>query len=353
MVSNDLFLRVLRGEPVSRTPVWIMRQAGRYLPEYRQTRARAGAFLDLCRNPELACEVTLQPLRRFALDAAILFSDILTVPDAMGLGLSFVPGEGPRFTRTVRSRADAEALAPPPAGALDYVSTALRLIRRELNGKVPLIGFCGSPWTIATYVVEGKSGRDQARVRALAYREPQTLHLLLAKLTTALTDYLNAQIAAGAQAVMIFDSWGGVLPHWAYAPFSLEYMAEILAGLESDGEGNRVPTIVFTKGGGQWLGAMKHCGANALGLDWTTSLARARETVGEGIALQGNLDPAMLLGEPHTIRDAVRRVLADYGRGHRHIFNLGHGITPEVPPEHARTMIDAVHELSPAYHGSD
>ena len=349
-MSNDLFLRVLRGEPVARTPVWIMRQAGRYLPEYRQTRARAGGFLDLCRTPELACEVTLQPLRRFALDAAILFSDILTVPEAMGLGLSFVAGEGPRFAKTVRSRAEAEALAPPPAGSLDYVSAALRMIRRELNGKVPLIGFCGSPWTIATYVVEGKSSRDQARVRALAYREAQTMHLLLDKLTAALTDYLNAQIAAGAQAVMIFDSWGGVLPHWAYAPFSLDYMRKLLAGLECDAAGNRVPTIVFTKGGGQWLTAMKDCGADALGLDWTTSLAVARRTVGEGIALQGNLDPAMLFGEPRQIHAAVRRVLGDYGKGHRHIFNLGHGITPDVPPEHARAMIDAVHELSPAYH---
>lgn len=353
MMSNDLFLRVLRGEPVARTPVWIMRQAGRYLPEYRHTRAHAGTFLDLCRNPELACEVTLQPLRRFALDAAIVFSDILTVADAMGLGLSFVPGEGPQFAKTVRSRADAEALALPPDGALDYVSAALRLIRYELNGKVPLIGFCGSPWTIAAYVVEGKSSRDQSRVRALTYQEPQTLHLLLGKLTAALTDYLNAQIVAGAQALMIFDSWGGVLPHWAYAPFSLDYMKKILAGLNTDSAGNRVPTIVFTKGGGQWLGAMKQCGANALGLDWTTSLARARQTVGEGIALQGNLDPAMLLSEPQKIRDAVKRVLADYGQGHRHIFNLGHGITPDVPPENARAMIDAVHELSPAYHRND
>lgn len=344
-MQNDLFLRVLRGEPVTRTPVWMMRQAGRYLPEYRATRARAGNFMDLCRHTELACEVTLQPLRRYRLDAAILFSDILTIPDAMGLGLSFNAGEGPRFARTVRSVQEAEALPLPPAGSLDYVFDAVRLIRRELNGLVPLIGFAGSPWTLATYMIEGGGSKDHARAKALCYREPHTAQILLEKLTTAVTEYLNAQIAAGAQAVMIFDSWGGVLPHWAYERYSLNYMEKIIAGLDKS-----APVILFTKGGGQWLCAMKESGAQALGLDWTASLGAARKIVGENIALQGNFDPAMLLADTAAIREAVAHTLADYGYGHRHIFNLGHGITPDVPPEHAQAMIEAVHELSPVYH---
>ncbi len=350
MSEQDVFLQVLRGEPVSRTPVWMMRQAGRYLPEYRATRARAGSFMDLCRNTELACEVTLQPLTRFPLDAAILFSDILTIPDAMGLGLEFVAGEGPQFARTVRSIADADALPLPPAGSLDYVFDAVAMIRRELGGKVPLIGFSGSPWTLATYMIEGRGSRDHARSKALAYREPHTIELLLAKLTQAVTDYLNAQIAAGAQAVMIFDSWGGALPHWAYERYSLKYMREIIAGLTPDPDGQKVPAILFSKGGGQWLAQMQGSGADGLGLDWTTSLSHARKIVGENIALQGNLDPAMLLADPATIRQAVRDTLADYGHGHRHIFNLGHGITPDVPPENAAAMIEAVHEFSPQYH---
>lgn len=349
-MKNDLFLRVLRGEKVSRTPVWMMRQAGRYLPEYRATRAQAGTFMDLCRNTALACEVTLQPLRRYRLDAAILFSDILTIPDAMGLGLSFNAGEGPRFARTIRSLQDAQALPLPPAGSLDYVSDAVRMIRRELNGLVPLIGFSGSPWTLATYMIEGGGSKDHARAKAFAYREPQAAHLLLDKLSTSVTDYLNAQIAAGAQAVMIFDSWGGALPHWAYARYSLDYMTKIIQGLHKDASGQTVPVILFTKGGGQWLQHMKGSGAHALGLDWTTSLAAARQIVGENITLQGNFDPAMLLADTHTIREAVADTLADYGHGHRHIFNLGHGITPDVPPENAQAMIDAVHELSPKYH---
>lgn len=345
MMTNDLFLRVLRGEKVGRTPVWMMRQAGRYLPEYRATRAQAGSFMDLCKNTELACEVTLQPLRRYRLDAAILFSDILTIPDAMGLGLSFNTGEGPVFARTVRNASEAEALPLPPAGSLDYVFDAVRLIRRELDGKVPLIGFSGSPWTLATYMIEGRGSKDHARAKALVYREPHTARILLEKLTQAVTDYLNAQIAAGAQAVMLFDSWGGALPHWAYGRYSLDYMKKIIAGLDKS-----APVILFTKGGGQWLGQMKESGAQALGLDWTTPLGAARKTVGENIALQGNFDPAMLLADAATIRDAVAQTLADYGHGHRHIFNLGHGITPDVPPENAQAMIEAVHELSPAYH---
>lgn len=301
--------------------------------------------MDLCRNTELACEVTIQPLERYPLDAAILFSDILTVPDAMGLGLSFVKGEGPQFARTIRSLKDAEALPLPPDGSLDYVFDAVKMIRHELSDRVPLIGFAGSPWTLATYMVEGKGSRDHARAKALAYNEPQTMHLLLSKLATAVAAYLSKQIEAGAQAVMIFDSWGGALPHWAYAEFSLNYMKQIIAALPAD-----TPKILFTKGGGQWLHMMKDSGANAVGLDWTTSLAHARSVLGENMTLQGNLDPAMLLAEPKAIREAVARVLADYGHGHRHIFNLGHGITPDVPPEHAKVMIEAVHELSPAYH---
>lgn len=349
--KNDLMLRVLRGEKVERTPVWMMRQAGRYLPEYRATRGEAGSFMDLCRNADLACEVTLQPLRRYALDAAILFSDILTIPDAMGLGLEFVSGQGPVFARTVRNEADVAALPLPKMDdELDYVMNAVRTIRAELNGKVPLIGFTGSPWTLATYMVEGKSSRDFAEAKKLAYQQPEVMHALLAKLTQSVTDYLNAQIAAGAQIVMIFDTWGGALPHWAYPLFSLNYMKKIVASLNSDAQGNKVPAILFTKGGGQWLDIMKDSGAQGLGLDWTTSLAKARQVVGEDIVLQGNLDPGILRANPATIRDEVARVLADYGHGHRHIFNLGHGITPDVPPEHAAALIEAVHEQSPKYH---
>ncbi|UJF23725.1 uroporphyrinogen decarboxylase [Suttonella sp. R2A3] len=349
--QNDLMLRVLRGEKVSRTPVWMMRQAGRYLPEYRATREQAGSFMDLCRNADLACEVTLQPLRRYALDAAILFSDILTIPDAMGLGLEFIPGRGPVFAKTVRSEADVDGLPfPQMDDELAYVMNAVRTIRSELNGKVPLIGFSGSPWTLATYMVEGQSSREFAQAKTLAYQQPEVMHALLAKLTQSVTDYLNAQIAAGAQIVMIFDTWGGALPHWAYPLFSLDYMKNIVAGLNKDSEGNRVPAMLFTKGGGQWLHLMKDSGAQGLGLDWTTSLASARKMVGEDIVLQGNLDPGMLRANPATIHSEVQRVLSDYGMGHRHIFNLGHGITPDIPPDHVSAFIDAVHEISPAYH---
>lgn len=350
-MKNDVMLRVLRGEKVERTPVWMMRQAGRYLPEYRATRAKAGSFMDLCRNADLACEVTLQPLRRYALDAAILFSDILTIPDAMGLGLEFVSGQGPVFARTVRSAADVAALPLPKMDdELAYVMRAVRTIRRELNGQVPLIGFSGSPWTLATYMVEGKSSRDFAAAKNLAYQQPEVMHALLAKLAQSVTDYLQAQIAAGAQIVMIFDTWGGALPHWAYPLFSLRYMQQVVSGLQRGADGECVPVLLFSKGGGQWLSAMKDSGAQGLGLDWTTSLAHARQVVGEEMVLQGNLDPAVLRSNPQTIRAEVARVLADYGHGHRHIFNLGHGITPDIPPAHAAAMIDAVHELSPVYH---
>ena len=344
-MKNDIFLRVLRGEPVERTPVWMMRQAGRYLPEYRATRAQAGSFMDLCRHTELACEVTLQPLRRYPFDAAILFSDILTIPDAMGLGLSFSAGEGPKFARTVRTAQEVDALPLPPAGSLDYVSDAVRMIRRELNGLVPLIGFSGSPWTLATYMIEGGGSKDHARSKALAYGEPAVMHALLTKLTAAVIAYLQAQVAAGAQALMVFDSWGGALPQWAYPIFSLEYMQQIVAALPPE-----IPVILFSKGGGQWLPAMAQSGAAGLGVDWTTSLAQARRLTGDSVALQGNMDPAVLTTNPAAVRREVARVLADYGQGHRHIFNLGHGITPDASPDNVRAMVEAVHELSPAYH---
>lgn len=344
-MKNDVFLRVLRGEKVDRTPVWMMRQAGRYLPEYRATRAEAGSFMDLCKKTELACEVTLQPLRRYALDAAILFSDILTIPDAMGLGLSFTPGEGPRFARTVQTAAEVAALSLPPAGSLDYVYDAVRMIRRELDGKVPLIGFAGSPWTLATYMVEGGGSRDHAKTKALAYGEPEVMHALLDKLTQAVADYLQAQVQAGAQALMVFDSWGGALPHWAYPLFSLDYMRKIVAAMPQD-----VPVILFSKGGGQWLASMAQSGAAGLGVDWTTPLAKARELTQNRVALQGNMDPAVMTTDPATVKREVARVLADYGHGHRHIFNLGHGVTPDAKPENVQAMVEAVHELSPQYH---
>jgi uroporphyrinogen decarboxylase len=350
VLKNDLFLRALLRQPVERTPVWMMRQAGRYLPEYRATRARAGSFLNLCMTPELACEVTLQPIERYPLDAAILFSDILTIPHALGLGLQFETGEGPRIERPVRSRADVERLAPPdPETELRYVLDAVRLIRRELGGRVPLIGFAGSPWTVATYIVEGGSSRDFARIKAMLYEEPQTLHKLLELLAESTRSYLNAQIEAGAQAVMIFDTWGGVLAPAQYRAFSLHYMASIVSGLTREREGRRVPSILFTKGGGAWLRDMADTGCDALGVDWTTDLADARRAVEDRVALQGNLDPSCLYASPEVIREEVARVLASYGRGYGHVFNLGHGIHPQIPPEHAGAMIAAVHELSPKY----
>ncbi len=350
-LKNDLFLRALLREPTPRTPLWMMRQAGRYLPEYRATRAKAGSFLDLCMNPQLACEVTLQPLARYRLDAAILFSDILTIPHALGLGLEFEAGEGPRLERPVRTAADIDRLPTlDPERELGYVMDAVRLIRRELDGRVPLIGFAGSPWTVATYVVEGGSSKAFARIKAMLYGAPAELHRVLAHLTRATTDYLNAQIRAGAQAVMVFDTWGGALAPAAYREFSLRYMAEIVAGLVREHDGRRVPAILFTKGGGQWLAELAATGADALGVDWTTDLSTARAAVAGRVALQGNLDPAVLYASPAAIREQVGRVLASYGKGPGHVFNLGHGIHPDVPPEHAGAMVDAVHELSPAYH---
>jgi len=350
-LHNDRFLRALQRQPVDRTPLWIMRQAGRYLPEYRATRARAGDFMSLCRNAELACEVTLQPLERFELDAAILFSDILTIPDAMGLGLQFTAGEGPQFARPVRSAADVAALPrPDPEGELQYVMNAVRTIRKALAGRVPLIGFAGSPWTLATYMVEGSGSKEYAHVKGMLYGAPATLHALLGKLADAVTDYLNAQIAAGAQAAMVFDTWGGVLTPAAYREFSLAYMQRIVDGLTREADGRRVPVILFTKNGGQWLDVMAETGCDGLGVDWTTDLARARQLTGDRVTLQGNLDPSTLYASPQAIRDEVGKVLASYGHGHGHVFNLGHGVHQHIDPEHVAAMVEAVHELSPAYH---
>ena len=344
-LENDRLLRALGREPVDRPPVWMMRQAGRYLPEYRATREKAGSFLDLCRNTELACEVTLQPLRRYPLDAAILFSDILTIPEAMGLGLYFEPGEGPHFRKTVRTEAEVEALPEPDVTRdLDYVMAAVSTIRRELNGRVPLIGFSGSPWTLATYMIEGGPSKDFRNAKAMLYDRPERMHRLLGKLARTVTDYLNAQIRAGAQVVQIFDTWGGALSAEAYLEFSLRYMGEIMSGLIREHEGRRVPVILFTKNGGLWLEAMAGTGCDALGLDWTINIGEARRRVGDRVALQGNLDPAVLHASPEVIRAETRRILDDFGPGSGHIMNLGHGITPEVDPENARVFVETVAE---------
>ncbi len=350
-LQNDKFLRALLRQPVESTPVWMMRQAGRYLPEYRAIRQQAGSFMDLCKNPELACEVTLQPLRRYRLDAAILFSDILTIPDAMGLGLYFSEGEGPRFHKPIVSAKDIQALTvPDPESALSYVMEAVRTIRKELQGRVPLIGFSGSPWTLATYMLEGGSSKDFARSKALLFDQPRLMHQLLDTLADAVSSYLNAQIAAGAQAVMIFDTWGGVLTPRDYNDFSLPYMQKIVANLTKEAENRTVPSIVFSKGIGHSLVEMMRIGANALGVDWTMNLSDARQMVGDKVALQGNMDPCILYASAERIQQEVQTVLASYGRGNGHIFNLGHGIHPAVDPEKVKVFIDAVHEYSPKYH---
>jgi uroporphyrinogen decarboxylase len=329
----------------------MMRQAGRYLPEYRATRKQAGSFLDLCKNAELACEVTLQPLRRYPMDAAILFSDILTVPDALGLGLYFEEGEGPRFRKTVRNESDLAALHSIRADDdLGYVMNAVRTIRSALDGQVPLIGFSGSPWTLATYMVEGGSSKDFARAKSMAYDKPELMHALLSLLADAVADYLSAQVRAGAQALQIFDTWGGSLSAAAYKEFSLKYMQRVIARLPAEAEGRRVPVIVFTKGGGQWLNAIADCGAQGVGIDWTTDIAAARAQIGDRVALQGNMDPAMLFASPARIRAEVASILAGYGHGSGHVFNLGHGITPGVNPDHVTAFVDAVQEISPQYH---
>ena len=348
---NDRLLRALAREPVDRTPVWFMRQAGRYLPEYRATRTRAGSFLALCSTPELACEVTLQPLRRFALDAAILFSDILTIPWAMGLGLEFVEGEGPRFREPVRTPADIGRLGvPDPEDDLGFVMDAIRTIRRELGDRMPLIGFAGSPWTLATYMIEGAGSRDFARAKTMLMEHPRELHRLLELLADATAEYLTAQVRAGAQALMIFDTWGGVLSTPAYHEFSLRHMRAIMEHIPRVHASRAVPVVLFTKGGGGWLESIAHSGCDAAGLDWTVDLGDARSRIGAQVALQGNLDPATLRASPARIRDEVSRTLAEYGAGPGHVFNLGHGITPDIDPEHVGACVDAVHELSPAYH---
>ncbi|WP_020395295.1 uroporphyrinogen decarboxylase [Thiolinea disciformis] len=345
-LKNDRFLRALLKQAVDTTPIWIMRQAGRYLPEYRATRQQAGSFMDLCRNPELACEVTLQPLERFDLDAAILFSDILTVPDAMGLGLYFSEGEGPRFERPVQTRAAIEALPiPDPEDELRYVMDAVRTIRAALNGRVPLIGFSGSPWTLATYMVEGSSSKEFAKIKGMMYSDPATLHLLLDKLASSVTAYLNAQIAAGAQAVMIFDTWGGSLTPTTYREFSLAYMQRIVEGLTRQYEGQTIPVILFTKGGAQWLESMAATGCDGLGLDWTINIAEAYARVGQQVALQGNMDPCVLYATPEAIRAQVKQIVTDFGQPSGHVFNLGHGIHQHIRPENVKVLVDAVHEF--------
>jgi len=324
-LKNDTFIRALLKQPVERTPIWIMRQAGRYLPEYKEVRAQAGDFMSLCRNADLACEVTMQPLRRFDLDAAILFSDILTIPDAMGLGLHFEAGEGPKFSNPIKSAADVRALPiPDPNHELQYVMNAVSLIRQTLDGKVPLIGFSGSPWTLASYMVEGGGTKD----------------------FQAVTHYLNAQIEAGAQAVMVFDTWGGVLSHEKYKEFSLQYMQQIVDGLKRNHDGQIIPVMLFTKNGGQWLDDMANTGCDGLGVDWTTDLATARKLTDGKVALQGNLDPSVLYSDDDTIKAEVKKVLASYGDGPGHVFNLGHGIHQHINPDRVKTLVDSVHEFS-------
>ncbi|TFW72576.1 uroporphyrinogen decarboxylase [Methylotenera oryzisoli] len=350
-LKNDTFLKALMRQPTDYTPVWMMRQAGRYLPEYRESRKTAGSFLQLCKNAQFATDVTLQPLDRYPLlDAAILFSDILTVPDAMGLGLYFEEGEGPKFERTLQQEADIQKLVVPDMAKLQYVFDAVSSIRQALDGRVPLIGFSGSPWTLATYMVEGKGGTDFLTTKKMAYARPDLLHHILETTAQTVIQYLNAQIMAGAQAVMIFDSWGGALSHNAYTEFSLNYMQKIVNGLIKTNDGRKVPSIVFTKGGGLWLEAQAGIGSDALGLDWTVDIGSARQRVGDKVALQGNLDPAILLSTPEAIEKEVISVLASYGKGHGHVFNLGHGITQWTPPENAAAMLTAIRAHSQQYH---
>jgi uroporphyrinogen decarboxylase len=350
-LKNDRFIKALLGQKVDVTPVWMMRQAGRYLPEYREIRKKAGDFLNLCQTPELACEVTLQPLRRYAFDAAILFSDILTIPDAMGLGLYFAEGEGPRFRKPVRSEKDVEHLPTLKMNMdLTYVTDAVALIHRELNGAVPLIGFAGSPWTLATYMIEGSGSRDFRLAKQFLYDNPGAMHLLLDKLAEAVTDYLNAQIESGVQAVQIFDTWGGILTTAAYREFSLQYMKKIVTGLHKHHNGIDIPVILFTKNGGLWLEEIALAGSHCVGLDWTIDIGTARRRIGDKVALQGNMDPSLLYASPKRIRQEVAHILQSYGAGDGHVFNLGHGITPEVNPDHVAVFVESVHELSRPYH---
>ncbi len=350
-IKNDIFIKTLLKQPVDRTPVWMMRQAGRYLPEYREIRAKAGSFLNLCTNPELACEVTLQPLKRFDFDAAILFSDILTIPDAMGLGLYFNEGEGPKFKNPIKTESDVKKIPiPDPNTDLRYVVDAVSLIKKNLAGKIPLIGFSGSPWTLATYMVEGGSSKSFQKVKGMMYEHPKLMHQMLDKLAQSVALYLNAQIEAGAQAVMVFDTWGGVLSTEDYNEFSLNYAKQVRSLLKTNIDGQEVPTLFFTKGGGLWLEDMADAGYSALGLDWQTDIAKARARVGDKVAFQGNMDPISLYAKPENIKKKVQTILQKYGHGSGHVFNLGHGILPDVNPDHVKAMVDAVHEFSPQYH---
>lgn len=350
-LQNDRFLRAIWREPIDRTPIWIMRQAGRYLPEYREIRQKAGSFLNLCKTPELACRVTLQPVERFPLDAAILFSDILTIPDAMGLGLQFKEGEGPFFERPIRTLKEIQALSvPDPDLSLRYVLDTIKMIRQELAGKIPLIGFCGSPWTLATYMVEGRANKSFPLIQRMLQQDPDLLHQLLTVLAKSVAAHLNAQIKAGVQVVMIFDTWGGLLDTANYQLFSLQYIKDIIDNLIKENDGQRIPIILFTKDGGQWLELMASTGCHVLGVDWQTNLNKARQRVGDKVALQGNLDPKILLESPQKIETEVARILEEFGHGSGHIFNLGHGITPDVPPDQVAVLVNAVHNLSCKYH---
>ncbi|MDQ6963669.1 MAG: uroporphyrinogen decarboxylase [Mariprofundales bacterium] len=350
-LANDLFLRAALRQPVERTPVWMMRQAGRYLPEYRATRARAGGFLTLCKTPELACEVTLQPIDLIGVDAAILFSDILVVPEAMGMDLLFTTGEGPKFPQPIRTARDVAQLpVPDPMVELKYVMDAICLICKELDGRVPLIGFSGSPWTLATYAVEGGGSKSFSIIKKMLFDTPKVMHQLLDRLADSVASYLNAQIASGVQAVQIFDTWGGVLSSRDYREFSLNYMQKIVDQLTRNHNGRRVPVIIYTKGGMGWLEEIAAIGCDVVGLDWTIDIDLARARIGDRVALQGNMDPTMLYAQPERIRQEVRSILTRFGSGSGHIFNLGHGITPDVPVEHARAFIQAVKEESPAFH---
>lgn len=349
-LKNDRLLKAIAREPLDRTPIWVMRQAGRYLPEYRATRAQAGSFMTLCKTPELACEVTLQPLRRYELDASIIFSDILTIPDAMGLGLDFIEGQGPIFAHPLRHENDIHRLVVPDPEKLQYVYDAIRLVTHELNGKLPLIGFCGSPWTLAAYMVEGQAKTGFPHLLKMMESSPFLLHNLLDTLALSVCAHLNAQIEAGVEVVMIFDTWGGLLDTSNYEEFSLYYVKQVMAGLIRHYNNKKIPAILFTKGGSAWLSQMASSGYDALGVDSQTSLHEARTLVGEQVALQGNLDPGILLKSPDEIRQGVAQVLASYGRGSGHVFNLGHGITPDVPPENMTVLVEAVHEMSKIYH---
>ena len=350
VLKNDTFLRALLNQPVKYTPVWLMRQAGRYLPEYRVSRAKAGSFLDLCHNTDLATEVTLQPLDRFSLDAAILFSDILTIPDAMGLGLHFVEGEGPRFERPLQNEEDINSLQVPDMSKLRYVFDAVTSIRRALNGSVPLIGFSGSPFTLACYMVEGRGSRDFRHLKTMMYRRPDLLQRILQINAQTVTEYLNEQIAAGAQALQIFDTWGGILSDAAFKRYDLPYLQQVVSGLNRRAENSQVPVVIFTKGGGLWLEQLAQSGADALGTDWTVNLQQARQRVGTQVALQGNLDPLALFGSQDCLELEIERLLAEYGHGSGHVFNLGHGINQYTDPEQVAFMVEAVHRISVRYH---